>query len=116
MAADPVAAARIRRTGLGVIPPAQGLAAMSSFLAAASVPGLFASASVAAAVPVDWERLLGSAPTVPFFFEDFALLPKRGAERGAAALPQPRQRPSRAVQVLSLKLLQADSEFSLRET
>lgn len=72
MAADPVAAARIKRSGLGIIPPALGLAAMSMFLAAATFPALRLSVRVAAAVPVDWNRLLESAgDAVPHFFGEF---------------------------------------------
>ena len=73
MAADPVAAARIKRTGLGIIPPALGISAMAAVLRVVSSGGSLLPARLAAAVPVDWQHLLGAASDTASlaFFDDF---------------------------------------------
>lgn len=74
MAADPTAAARIRRTGLGIIPPSLGISALASMLRVVASGSTLISGRLAAAVPVDWQRLLGGAKDSSSlaFFSDFA--------------------------------------------
>ena len=92
MAADPVAAARIRRTGLGIIPPSLGISALAAMLRVVSSGGSLLPSRLAAAVPVDWQRLLSGAKDSASlaFFADFA--PAVARESPAARLQLRRQR------------------------
>lgn len=73
MAADPLAAARIKRTGLGIISPSIGLQAMSALLSQSHSAHELSLSSLFSAVPVDWEKILGSSEAqAPFFLQDFA--------------------------------------------
>ena len=102
MAADPVAAARIRRTGLGVIPPSMGLAAMASLLAATNTASLAISSCIAA-VPVDWERLLGkTGESVPFFLQEFK--PEKAAAAPETKRGRQRAHPGSALTLHQVKM------------
>lgn len=68
MAADVATQDRIKRTGLGVLPPATGLQALAALLASVSQP--HPRAQTLASVPVDWALLLNVGRAVPFFFTD----------------------------------------------
>lgn len=73
MAADPVAAARIKRTGLGIIAPNLGLQAMASLLSSVHSGASLMNHHLVSAVPVDWAQILRNAGSaVPFFLQDFA--------------------------------------------
>lgn len=73
MAADPVAAARIKRTGLGIIPPPLGISALAAMLRVVACGSTMLPARLVAAVPVDWQRLLAGAKDTASlsFFSDF---------------------------------------------
>ena len=73
MAADPVAAARIKRTGLGIIHPSIGIQAMAALLGAMHSNAALMTHSLISAVPVDWQHIFKNrTATVPFFLHDFA--------------------------------------------
>ncbi len=65
-AASPAALARIARSGMGVIAPAAGLAALGRTLAAwAPAAAAAAPPAVLVASPFQWARLLRGAPGAP---------------------------------------------------
>ena len=68
MAADAATLARIKRTGMGALSPAVGLAALTAALAAMSAAA--SQRPVLTAMPVVWAALL-KGRTVPFCFEEF---------------------------------------------
>ena len=68
MAADAATLARIKRTGMGAMSPAVGLAALAAALATMSAAA--SQRPVLTAMPVVWTVLL-KGRTVPFFFEEF---------------------------------------------
>lgn len=72
-------AARMERSGLGMLPPERGLAALSGLL----LQGPMRLAPLAAAVPFKWDaflkRLTGK---VPEMFSDFAEEDRRAAQVG----------------------------------
>ena len=68
MAADAATLARIKRTGMGALTPAVGLAGLGAALATASAAA--SQRPVLTAMPVVWATLL-KGRTVPFFFEEF---------------------------------------------
>ena len=82
--ANPTALARIQRSGMGVIAPAAGLAALHAVLysstAAHSSPQTIAS-------PFAWATLLASAKTLPPVFGEHAAAVAGAPMRAAAAAP-----------------------------
>ena len=82
-----------------MIPPSLGLAAMASLLADTNTASPAISSCIAA-VPVDWERLLGRpGESVPFFFQGF--MPEK-----VAAAPETKRGRRRARPVSALALQQ----------
>ena len=65
MAADAAMLARVQRSGMGVLQPATGMAALAALMGARS-PAVFS------AVPVHWAALLRGPKAPPPFFADFA--------------------------------------------
>ena len=84
MAADAATMARIKRTGMGALSPAVGIAALAAALASMSGPA--SQRPVLTVMPVVWATLL-QGRQVPFFFEEL-----RPAE---APLQLPAARPVR---------------------
>lgn len=72
MAADEAIAARVKRTGLGLITPATGLSALAMILSSTADPAAECCA-VLAAVPFAWPTLLKPHPghIIPSFFAEF---------------------------------------------
>jgi hypothetical protein len=77
MAADLATQERIKRTGLGVLPPATGLQALAALIASGTRP--HPRAQTLASVPVNWATLLNVGRSVPFFFTDVVETPGGGA-------------------------------------
>lgn len=69
MAADESIAQRIKRSGVGLLQPTDGLAGLHTIMAALADP--HAASAQVAAVPVDWQVLLRATPgRMPAFFAD----------------------------------------------
>ncbi|KAI8473970.1 MAG: hypothetical protein J3K34DRAFT_383389, partial [Monoraphidium minutum] len=78
---DPQTAARVERMGMGMVAPAQGLAALEGALAAAASGG---GRPVLAATPIRWRRFLGRLPQPPPALFDAFAAPAPAAAGGAA--------------------------------
>lgn len=69
MAADASIAQRIKRSGVGLLQPVDGLAGLHTIMASLADP--HAASALVAAVPVDWQVLLRATPgRVPAFFAE----------------------------------------------
>ena len=100
MAADAATLARIKRTGMGALSPAVGVAALAAALASMSVTA--AQRPVLPAMPVAWGVLL-KGRQVPFFFEEvkpaeapLQQLPAASPVRRARRAPALAHRPAAA--------------------
>lgn len=88
--------ARIQRSGMGIIAPAAGLAALQAILSAAPLSSAAAAAVIAN--PFEWPRMLQAARPVPPVFAEHTPPPVATAA-AAAAVPAKKQRTAATVVV-----------------
>ena len=80
MASGSGVSARLQAFGIGMIGPAQGLAALNSAVG-------MGGPAVLALMPVAWSRMLGAGRTIPRFLSAFAPLMTEGATDSSAVRP-----------------------------